>query len=219
VTRKKTSDDLIVERRDISGRKDLSYARIANFRADPSLNGKNILEVARLWKKSGSWKAQAETVLDIITSGGASMVFYSIDERDVRKIAEYPYTMFASDSGVRQFGQGMPHPRGYGNNARVLSRYVREEKLIRLEEAIRKMTSLPAQRFGFADRGILRPGAAADIAVFDLEKVKDASTFEQPHAYSEGFAYVIVNGTPVIDSGTVTGEMPGKVLYGPAYKP
>lgn len=216
-TREKIIEGIIKERRDDSGRKDLSYARIASFRANPALNGKNLLEIAAMTKGGDtSWHAQADTVCDIMTSGGAGMVFYSMDEQDVERIAQYPNTMFGSDSGIRQFGQGMPHPRGYGNNARVLASFVREKKLLRLEEAVRKMTSLPAQRFGFLNRGVLRPGAAADLVVFDLDKVKDASTFEQPHAYAEGFDYVLVNGEPVIDAGKLTHKRPGTILYGPA---
>ena len=120
--------------------------------------------------------------------------------------------MFASDSGLREFGVGVPHPRGYGNNARVLARYVREKGLLRLEEAVRRMTSLPATRFRFLDRGILRPGMAADIIMFDLARVEDKSTFEKPHAYSEGFDLVLVNGTPVLADGTMTKNLPGKFL-------
>ncbi|MCX7963402.1 MAG: D-aminoacylase [Candidatus Sumerlaea chitinivorans] len=214
-TRARVIAGLIEERRDKSGRKDLGYAIVANCRSDPSLNGKSILEIARERFGSETWDAQAQVVVDIVTSGGASMVFHSMDESDVQRIACYPYTAFASDSGVREFGVGVPHPRGYGNNARVLARYVREQKLLRLEDAVRRMTSLPAQRFRFFDRGLLRPGMAADIVIFDLDRVRDASTFEQPHAYAEGFSYVLVNGVPVIEEGKTTGLRPGQILYGP----
>jgi N-acyl-D-amino-acid deacylase len=214
-TRKRMQQGIIVERRDQSGRKDLGYACISNFRADPSLNGKSLLEVARMRGADDSWEAQANVVLDIVSSGGASMVFHSMDEGDVNRIAQYANTSFASDSGVRAFGVGVPHPRGYGNNARVLAHFVRDTGLLRLEEAVRRMTSLPAQRFRMYDHGLLRPGMAADVAVFDHAKVNDASTFEAPHAYAEGFDYVLVNGVPVIDGGTMTLKRPGKVLYGP----
>src|ERR1700751_6071365 len=99
---------------------------------------------------------------------------------------KHPNTMFASDSGVRKFGEGVPHPRGYGNNARVLARYVRELKVLRLEDAIRKMSSLPASAFHFENRGLLRPGNWADIVVFDPEKVQDNSTYKDPHHYATG---------------------------------
>lgn len=213
--RKRVVDELISERRDTGGRKDMSYAHVASFRADPSLNGKDILEITRILRPGDeSWEAQMETALDLITSGGASMVFHSIDEGDVQRILTYPFNMVASDSGIREFGVGVPHPRGYGNNARVLARYVREKGLLRLEDAVRKMTSLPAQRFGFTNRGLLRPGLAADLVMFDLDKVSDESTFEKPHAWSRGFDLVLVNGEVVLDNDTMTGKLPGKVLRG-----
>lgn len=212
-TRRKIRDELVKDRRD-SGRPSFGYAYVANFHADPSINGKSILDIASLWKKDTSWEAQGDVILDIVTSGGASMVFWSMSEDDVTTIAKHPLGMFASDSGIREMGVGVPHPRGYGNNARALAKYVRDDKVVRLEDAVRRMTSYPAQTFGFADRGLLRPGAAADIVVFDLDRVKDASSFDKPHAYSEGFDYVLVNGRLVIDDGRLTGQRPGKVLYG-----
>jgi N-acyl-D-amino-acid deacylase len=215
-TRKRIVDELVRERRDQQGRKDMSYAVVASFRPDPRLNGKNLVEVARILRGGDSWDNQIEGALDLITSGGAGMVYHSIDERDVKRIVTYPWNMFASDSGVREFGVGVPHPRGYGNNARVLARYVRELGMLKLEEAVRKMTSLPASRFGLADRGTLKPGMAADIVVFEPARVRDASTFEQPHAYSEGFDWVIVNGQPVIADGKMTGKLSGQVLRRPA---
>jgi len=120
--------------------------------------------------------------------------------------------MFACDASIRIFNQGAPHPRGYGTNARVLSKYVRDEKVISLEEAVRRMTSLPAQKFGLKDRGILKEGMAADILVFDEKQVKDLSTYEQPHAYSVGFTYVIVNGQLVVENGQHLGTRSGKTL-------
>ncbi|MBX7246412.1 MAG: D-aminoacylase [Candidatus Sumerlaeaceae bacterium] len=215
--RAKIVESIIKSRRDEGGRPSLAYAFVSNFKADKSINGMNIVEIAKKWRNSDTWEAQAETVADIVTSGGASMVFHSMDEGDVRNIAAYPWTMFASDSGIREMGQGVPHPRGYGNNARVLARYVRDTGLLRLEDAIRKMSSLPAQRFRFFDRGVLRPGAAADLVVFDLAKVQDDSTFEKPHAFSRGFDYVMVNGDLVIDDGKLTGKRPGQILHGPGW--
>ena len=106
----------------------------------------------------------------------------------------------------------MPHPRGYGNNARVLGEYVRTRKVIKVEEAVRKMTSLPAQHFRFTDRGLIKPGFAADLVVFDAATVKDSATFEQPHAYATGIPYVIVNGVIVVKDGAHTGAKPGVVL-------
>ncbi|MGI8906063.1 MAG: N-acyl-D-amino-acid deacylase family protein [Candidatus Sumerlaeaceae bacterium] len=208
----------IIEERKSSGRPNMDYAHVTSFRPDPTINGKSLLEIAKKWKDSDSWEAQAAVVVDIVTSGGSGMVFHSMDEKDVQNIAQYHNSMFASDSGVREFGNGVPHPRGYGNNARVLARYVRDIKLLRLEDAIRKMTSLPARTFRFMDRGILRPGMAADLVVFDLERVNDPATFEDPHHYAEGFDWVLVNGEPVIADGKLTGARSGQILRGPGYR-
>ena len=112
----------------------------------------------------------------------------------------------------------MPHPRGYGTNARVLAKYVREEKVITLEEAIRRMTSLPAQKFQLKDRGLLREGYAADIVIFDEKEVNDISTFEKPHAYSKGFHFVIVNGVLTVENDQHTNARAGKALLGPGVK-
>ena len=115
-------------------------------------------------------------------------------------------------AGVLAVGSGVPHPRGYGNNARVLGRYVRERKVIPLEEAIRKMTSLPAQHFGLAGRGEIRVGAAADLVVFDPATVADVATFAAPHAYPTGISTVIVNGVPAVRNGEPVGARSGQVL-------
>lgn len=120
--------------------------------------------------------------------------------------------MVASDAGITRYGSGMPHPRAYGTNARVLGRYVNEMKVIRLEEAIRRMTSLPAQKFNLRDRGLLREGMAADVVVFNEKEVSDAATYSLPHAYSKGFLYVLVNGQVVVDNGKHTGVRSGQVL-------
>jgi N-acyl-D-amino-acid deacylase len=146
------------------------------------------------------------------------MVFHGMSDEDVERIMKYPFNMFASDAGIRVFEQGAPHPRGYGTNARILSEYVREKKIISLEEAIRRMTSLPAQKFGLNDRGLLREGFAADILIFDEKEVQDLSTYEKPHAYSKGFKYVIVNGLLVVENEKHLGTRSGKALYGSGSK-
>jgi len=112
----------------------------------------------------------------------------------------------------------MPHPRGYGSNARVLGYYVREKHVLTLEDAVRKMTSLPAQKFHLTGRGLLQPGKYADIVVFDADNVKDESTFEQPHAYSTGFKYILVNGALTVDNFKHIGTRKGVILHGPGYK-
>lgn len=157
-------------------------------------------------------KYEAETIMDMMVAGGASMVFHGMSDEDVKRIMQYPFNMFASDASIRIFGEGAPHPRGFGTNARVLSKYVRDEKVITLEEAVRRMSSLPAQKFGLKDRGILREGFAADIVVFSEKEVQDLSTYEKPHAYSKGFKYVIVNGALVVDDEKHLGTRSGKAL-------
>ncbi|MDH4058151.1 MAG: amidohydrolase family protein, partial [Cyclobacteriaceae bacterium] len=140
------------------------------------------------------------------------MIYFSMDEGDLQRILQYPNNMFASDGGINRYGTNTPHPRAYGTNARVLGQYVRELKILRLEEAIRRMTSLPASKFNMRDRGLLREGMAADIVIFDESKVADRATFEKPHAYSVGFEYVIVNGQVTAQQGKHTGVRNGVVL-------
>ena len=193
-----------------SKRGDYAYAVIASFRADPRLNGKNVAQAAKILRGSDTLDDQIETILDIEARGGAQGVFHGMREEDLRVFLAHPLTMIASDSGVRKFGESVPHPRGYGNNARVLGRYVRELKVLKLEDAVRKMTSLPAQTFHLKSRGELRAGSIADIVIFDPEKVSDPSTFDDPHHYATGFSDVIVNGVPVIRDGKLTEAKPGR---------
>lgn len=189
---------------------DFDYAVIASYEKDPRLNGKTVRQAAKLARGSDSLDDQIELVLEITANGGASAVYHKINEDDLRRFLVHPLTMVASDSGIRKFGEGVPHPRGYGNNARVLGRYVRELKLLPLEEAVRKMSSLPAKTFRLSRRGELQPGFVADVVVFDPETVGSAATFEDPHHYATGFSDVIVNGTPVIRGGDLTGDRPGR---------
>jgi N-acyl-D-amino-acid deacylase len=196
--------------------KHFSYAVVAYYKADTSLNGKSIEAINQLNGKKHRARQEAETILSMVQQGGAGMVFHGMSEEDVTRIMQYPFNMFGSDASIRAFGQGVPHPRGYGTNARVLGRYVRMDHVITLEEAIRRMSSLPAQRFQLKDRGILKQGQAADIVVFDENRVLDLSTYEQPHQYSTGFSYVLVNGELVVDAGKHTGKRPGRALKGPA---
>lgn len=197
--------------------KNYSYAVVAMHSADTTLNGKNISEINRMKGRSNKAAQEAETILDLMLAGGAQMIYHGMAEADVRYFMKYPFNMIAADAGVSN-GKGMPHPRTYGTNARVLGKYVREEKIISLEEAIRRMTSLPAQKFQLRDRGMIREGLAADIVIFDPAIVKDLSDYQRPHQYSAGFRYVLVNGHPVIEEGLATGIRSGKPLYGPGKK-
>jgi N-acyl-D-amino-acid deacylase len=195
--------------------KHFSYAVVANYETDTSYNGKSIEEINLMRGNKHTAISETETVMELMTHGGASAIFHGMSEEDITRIMKYPFNMFASDASIRVLGAGVPHPRGYGTNARVLAEYVRDQKIISLEEAIRRMTSLPAQKFQLQGRGLLREGYLADIVVFDENTVQDVSTYEHPHAYSRGFKFVIVNGQLTIDNEHHTGIRAGRALYGP----
>jgi N-acyl-D-amino-acid deacylase len=190
-----------------------SYAVVAWYASDSSFNGKSIEAINTMLKRPNTTDAEAELICLMMEKGGASMVFHGMSEQDVQYIMRYPFNMFASDASIRIFGKGNPHPRGYGTNARVLGRYVRELGVLTLEEAIRRMSSLPAQRFKLLDRGMLREGMAADIVIFDENTVSDQSTFDKPHQYSTGFSYVLVNGKITLEQGVHNGTRNGAILY------
>lgn len=192
--------------------KHFSYPVVAFYKADTTLNGKSIEQVNLLMGRKHTAKDETETVMDMMIKDGASMIFHGMSDEDVKRIMQYPFNMFASDASIRVLNEGAPHPRGYGTNARVLGKYVREEKVISLEEAVRRMTSLPAQKFELRDRGLLREGMAADIVVFNENEVSDVSTYEKPHAYSKGFQYVLVNGKVVVEEGKHNRERNGTTL-------
>jgi N-acyl-D-amino-acid deacylase len=194
------------------GREDFSHAVIASYKHDKTLNGLNIVEATEAKRGSDTVDEQVEMILDIEKHGGASGVFHGMSEEDLQTFMRHTNTMVACDSGLRKFGEGVPHPRGYGNNARVLARYVRELKVLPLEEAIRKMTSLPAKTFRFQDRGELREGNWADIVVFDPEKVQDTASYKDPHHYPNGIPYVLVNGVVVIAKSEHRGVKAGRGL-------
>jgi dihydroorotase/N-acyl-D-amino-acid deacylase len=185
---------------------------IARCSWNPSLDGKNLSEITSQRGLQVTLESAAETAMWITEQGGCQGIFHAINEEDLQRIMLHPATMIASDGEIPIIGRGNPHPRSYGTFARVLGVYVREKGILTLEEAVRKMTSLPAQRIGLMDRGLLRPGMKADIAVFDPARVRDVATFENPHRYAEGVSLVIVNGQVVLDGGQVTAARPGTVL-------
>lgn len=198
-------------------RRNYDYAVVAQYRPDTTLNGLSIHAINQKLHRKNDAATEADLVMDLMERAELKriqMVYHTMSEEDVATIMRYPNTMIASDAGVAKFGSGMPHPRAYGTNARVLGRYVREKNVIPLEEAVRRMTSLPAQRFRLMDRGLLRPGYAADLVIFDEKTVADAATYDAPHAYSTGFSWVLVNGRAVVADGRHTGERPGRVLLG-----
>ena len=178
--------------------------------------GKTLADLVRAKGQAVSFDTAADVVIEIVRRGGAQGIFHAIDEADVKRILASPLTMIGSDGEVVPFGEASPHPRSYGTFVRVLGRYVRDEKTITLEEAIRKMTSFPAARLGLADRGILRAGMKADLVVFDPARIADRATYEQPHQYPVGVERVFVNGELVFDGTAMNAARPGRVLRGPA---
>jgi dihydroorotase/N-acyl-D-amino-acid deacylase len=177
------------------------------------LQGKSIAEIAALWHKD-----PIDTVFDLLIEDEAftQVAMFIMSEPDVALALRQPWVSICNDSQGTSpdglLGKEHPHPRAYGTFPRILAKYVREEKKLTLEEAVRKFTSLPAGRMRFADRGVLKTGMWADVVVFDPETIHDVATFGSPNQLSEGMQYVLVNGVPVIDGGKMTNALPGRVI-------
>lgn len=189
---------------------------------DPALaryEGRKLDEIAQAESKNA-----VDALLDIVVAdqGNTSKITFSMDEDDVRAALRHPLVSICTDSGASAtdgiFSKERNHPRGWGSAPRILGRYVREEKLLTLEEAVRKMTSLPASRMRLHDRGLVRPGFYADVVAFDPKTVMDRSTYENPWQYSAGIPFVAVNGQLVVDEGKITAARPGRVLRGPGWR-
>jgi dihydroorotase/N-acyl-D-amino-acid deacylase len=207
--------DTVMMLRDERGGGDPKNVQLANCGFDASLAGKTLADVMRQRGLPMNLDNAAEATFWIVEQGGCQGIFHAMAEHDLEAILRHPTTSIASDGEVPIFGRANPHPRSYGTFARVLGLYVREKHTLSLEDAIRKMSSFPAQRLNLGDRGVLRAGMKADIAVFDPARVRDTATFESPHQYAEGFSQVIVNGQIVFENGAMTEARPGRVLYGP----
>jgi dihydroorotase/N-acyl-D-amino-acid deacylase len=191
---------------------DLKRVQFSRVSWDSTLNGKTLHDLVTRLNLDPTIENAAPIVIDAVLRGGARTIYHVMDEEDVKRIMAHPQTMIASDGRLNRLGDAVPHPRAYGTFPRVLGRYVREEKVLTLEQAVRKMTSMPAARLGLSDRGCLREGCAADVTLFSAQQVRDVSTYADPHHYPEGIPWVIVNGVPVVDNGTFTSARPGKVL-------
>jgi N-acyl-D-amino-acid deacylase len=184
------------------------------------LQGKTITEIAKLWNKDAF-----DTIFDLLTQDNAftQVAVFGMSEPDVALALQQPWVSVDNDSqGTAPdglLGQEHPHPRAYGTFPRILRKYVREEHKLKLEDAIRKFSALPAERMRLADRGVLKSGMWADVVVFDPATITDRATFENPNQLSQGMEYVLVNGVPVIDNGKATNALPGNVLRGPGYQP
>ncbi|MEZ4417101.1 MAG: D-aminoacylase [Gemmatimonadota bacterium] len=180
------------------------------FTPDPAIEGRKLSEIA-----TEQGRDPLDVALDIIRQGSASIVSFNMSEDDVRAFMVQHWTMTSSDGDLVPMNEGVPHPRSYGAFARKLRRYVVEEGVVELPQAIHSMTGLPAQVFGMTDRGRIAEGLAADVVVFDLARVNDRATYTEPHQLAEGMVHVFVNGQPAITDGRFTGGLHGKVLQHP----
>ena len=180
------------------------------------LNGKSVAEVA---KARGT--SPEDTIIDLVIEDGSrvQVAYFLMDEANVAKQVALPWMSFGSDAGAeaprQPFLQFSPHPRTYGNFARVLGKYVRDEKRMPIEDAVHRLAALPAANLGLKDRGLLRPGMKADVAIFDAATIADTATFEKPQQFAIGMRHVLVNGVPVIVDGAMTKARPGRALDGP----
>lgn len=211
-TRAKVKAETVRLLRDERGGGDPQNVQLARCDWDVSLAGRRLGDVTRGRGLPPTLDNAAETVFWIVEQGNCAAVFHAIDEQDLQRVLRHPASMIASDGAVQVVGRGSPHPRSYGTFVRVLGRYVRELKVLSLEEAVRKMSAFPAQRVGLTDRGLLRESMKADLVIFDPDTVRDLATFERPHQYAGGVAYVIVNGQVAVDGGRMTGARAGRVL-------
>ncbi|MBS1831011.1 MAG: D-aminoacylase [Acidobacteria bacterium] len=210
--RAKIKTEIVRRINDERGGGDAKNIVLTNCAFDRSLEKKSLAAILQERGKEPTVDNAAELTMEIQMKGGCSAVFHWIHEQDIERILQYPWTMVASDGSLT-----MAHPRSYGTFARVLGRYVRERKVIRLEDAVRKMSGLPAQRTRLYDRGLIRVGMKADLVILDPEKVEDKSTFEDPMALAVGVRDVLVNGKIAMRNGKETEERPGRLLYGPGY--
>ena len=225
VTRARVRKDMLTPSRDwdnewqeIPGPEAIMIGAVQNP-ALLSMQGKRLSEVAKLWNKD-----PIDALFDfLIQDPNTGVAVFGMSQPDVTLALQQPWVSVDNDSEGTSpeglLGQAHPHPRAYGTFPRILSKYVREDKALSLEDAIRKFTALPAQRMRLTDRGVLKTGMWADVVVFDPATVRDRATFDNPNHLSEGMEYVLVNGVPVIHQGKMTGALPGKVLRGPAYVP
>jgi len=202
---------------DSTGFGDFAYCQIAYAPNNPDLSGLNIKQAAQRRLNKSDRDAQAATAIELFVEAKGrrvSMVYHKMSEPDVEAIMSAPFVAVACDAGIRKRGPARPHPRGAGNNPRVLARYVRERKTLTLPLAIHKMTALPAGVFGIEDRGVIREGAWADVVVLDPKVIQDRATYEAPYEKPRGLPFVIVNGRVAIANGEFAGVRHGRVLRG-----
>ncbi len=194
------------------GGADLKRLQFSSILSDPAFVGKSLEDIVKARGLKGTPEDAVQVLIDLQAKGGFLAIYHVMDEEDVVRILKHPQTMFDSDGDVIGYDDGFLHPRSYGAFPRILGRYVREQKVLTLEEAIKRMTSMSADQIGQKQRGRIVEGAFADITVFDADRIIDTANFQHPHAFPLGIKHVVVNGVPVIQSGTMTGAMPGRPL-------
>lgn len=214
-TRKRVIDGIVYNIIHDRGGNDIRNITIAVYEKDRSLEGRNLKEILEAEGRNTTMQDAAALLIEIYESGGASCVYHCLSMEDIVRILQHPLAMYGSDAGNAVMGRGKVHPRHYGHFPRILALHVRDRGDLRLEEAVRKMTSFPASRSGIEDRGILSEGKCADIVILDLNTIQDKATFDDPHHYPEGIEVVIVNGQIVVDHNELTGKHPGRIIYGP----
>ena len=225
VTREKIRKDMLTPSKDwnnewqeIPGPDAIMIGAVENPELLP-MQGKRLSEIAKQWNKD-----PMDALFDfLVQDPSTGVAVFAMSQSDVTLALQQPWVAIDNDSEGTSpeglLGQAHPHPRAYGTFPRILAKYVREEKVLTLEDAIRKFSALPAQRMRLTDRGVLKAGMWADVVIFDPATVRDRATFDNPNQLSEGMEYVLVNGVPVIDQGKMTGALPGKVLRGPGFVP
>ena len=211
-TYEKIKSEIIFNILNDRGGKDLRRIQFSKVTWRPELEGKTLHDWLVLEGVTPSIENGADYVIKGQVNGGAGCIYHAMDEKDVENIMQHPLTMIASDGRLSAPGIGHPHPRAYGTFPRVLGHYVRNKQLLSLEEAIYKMTSLPAKTYGITNRGKIEEGFMADIVIFDPNTVEDKATFVKPHQYPVGIPYVVLNGQLAVDEEKFMNILAGKVL-------
>ena len=201
----------------VRGRNRGEIVYVARCKANPKYEGKNLIEICRAEGLEETPEMAAEMAIRLLEQGPVSAVNFLMNEEDVRAFLKSPNIMISTDGGVTKFGEGVPHPRNYGTYPRLLGHYARDEKVLSLEEAVRKATRLPAGHLNLADRGRVSAGAWADLVIFEPETIIDKATFQQPHQYPVGIVYVLVNGQVAVERGRISEARAGRVIRGPGW--
>jgi N-acyl-D-amino-acid deacylase len=199
----------VLFKRDAGG-EDLTKIQFRNFKQNPAFTGKTLADYAKHLGLPLTLETGINLILDLELQGGFIGIFHAMSKQDIDHFLQHPNTMIDSDGDLLNFGEGHPHPRCYGAFPKILGHFVRDKKIISLENAIKKMTYLPAEKIGMKDRGRIQEGTIADLVIFDLSTIKDNSTYTDPHHFPSGIKYVLINGEMVLEKEKITGKMPGK---------